>query len=319
MNPEEIYLSVIVPCFNEEEVIGETYRRLTQVVQSQGWRYELVFINDGSRDKTLTLLKQLAVQDPRVRVLSFSRNFGHQPAVSAGIRYCSGTIAIIIDADLQDPPELFPAMVDLYQKEQANVVYAVRKERKGESFFKLWSARTFYRLINSLSEVPLPLDTGDFRLIDAKVIREFKKLQERNKYIRGLISWMGFKQVPIEYSREERFAGATKYPLSKMLKFAQTGLLYFSKKPLTVALSLGFISILVGLGLAVWVFASSVLRPQSLVPGWASTVIMVIFFGGIQLLTIGVLGEYIGSIFDELKKRPEFIVSESINFDEDVQ
>ncbi|MFT4033524.1 MAG: glycosyltransferase family 2 protein [Siphonobacter sp.] len=316
LNSSELYLSVIVPCYNEEEVIRETYRRLTNIVQKNGWKYELLFINDGSRDNTLVILKQLAQQDPYVKVLSFSRNFGHQPAVSAGIRHCSGNVAIIIDADLQDPPEIFPDMIALQQREAANVVYAVRKERKGESVFKLWTARLFYRIINSLSEVPLPVDTGDFRLIDEKVIQEFKQLQERNKYIRGLISWMGFKQIPIEYVREERFAGETKYPLSKMLKFARTALLYFSKKPLQIALTLGFASIIVGIFLAIWVITGIFFRPETLVPGWASTVIVMIFFGGIQLLTIGLLGEYIGSIFDEIKKRPEFIVSEQINFNE---
>lgn len=315
--PADLYLSVIVPCFNEEQVITHTYRRLKAVLESNHYpRYELLFINDGSRDGTLGLLRDFAETDPHVRILSFSRNFGHQPAVSAGIRNCHGNVAIIIDADLQDPPELFPDMIGVHLREGANVVYAVRKKRKGESAFKLFTARAFYRTINYLSEVPLPLDTGDFRLIDAKVITEFKGLRERNKYIRGLISWMGFKQVPFEYVREERFAGETKYPLSKMLKFARTSLLYFSKKPLQLALTLGFLSIVVGLLLGVWVITGIFFRPNDLVPGWASTIIAVIFFGGVQLLTIGVLGEYLGSIFDEIKNRPEYIVAERINFDE---
>jgi dolichol-phosphate mannosyltransferase len=315
--PADLYLSVIVPCFNEEQVIAHTYQRLKAVLEANRFpRYELLFINDGSRDRTLELLRGFAAQDPCVRVVSFSRNFGHQPGVSAGIRHCQGNVAIIIDADLQDPPELFPDMVELHLREGANVVYAVRKKRRGESAFKLFTARAFYRTINYLSEVPLPLDTGDFRLIDAKVIAEFKGLRERNKYIRGLISWMGFKQVPIEYVREERFAGETKYPFSKMVKFARTSLLYFSKKPLQLALTMGFLSIAVGLGLAIWVVTGIFFRPDDLVPGWASTIIALIFFGGVQLLTIGVLGEYLGSIFDEIKNRPEYIVAERINFDE---
>lgn len=315
--PADLYLSVIVPCFDEEQVIAHTYQRLKAVLESNRYpRYELLFINDGSRDGTLRLLRGFAAADAHVRILSFSRNFGHQPAVSAGIRNCHGNVAIIIDADLQDPPELFPEMIAVHLNEGANVVYAVRKQRKGESAFKLFTARAFYRTINYLSEVPLPLDTGDFRLIDAKVIAEFKGLRERNKYIRGLISWMGFKQVPFEYVREERFAGETKYPLSKMLKFARTSLLYFSKKPLQLALTLGFLSIVVGLLLAVWVVTGIFFRPNDLVPGWASTIIALIFFGGVQLLTIGVLGEYLGSIFDEIKNRPEYIVAERINFEE---
>jgi glycosyltransferase involved in cell wall biosynthesis len=314
--PSDLYLSVIVPCYNEEQVIAYTYQRLKAVLSAYP-RHELLFINDGSRDGTLDLLRGFAAGDAQVRVLSFSRNFGHQPAVSAGIQHCRGNVAIIIDADLQDPPELFPELIETHLRERANVVYAVRRERKGESAFKLFTARAFYRTINYLSEVPLPLDTGDFRLIDAKVIAEFKRLRERNKYIRGLISWMGFRQVPFYYVREERFAGETKYPLSKMLKFARTSLLYFSKKPLQIALTLGFLSVVVGLLLALWVIAGIFFRPGELVSGWASTLITVIFFGGVQLLTIGVLGEYLGSIFDEIKNRPEYIVGEQINFDDE--
>ncbi len=315
MRPTDLFISVIVPCFNEELVIAHTYQRLTAVLRGHFGRYELLFINDGSGDGTLGILKSLATADDCVRVLSFSRNFGHQPAVTAGLQHCRGDIAIIIDADLQDPPELFPEMVDIYLREGANVVYAVRQHRKGESLFKRLTARLFYRTINYLSEVPLPLDTGDFRLVDRKVIDQFRQLSERNKYIRGLISWLGFKQVPVYYVREERFAGETKYPLSKMLKFARTSLLYFSKKPLQVALGMGLLSMVVGLALIFWVVWLVVFRPDRVVPGWASSVISVVFFGGVQLLTIGVMGEYIGSLFDEVKRRPEYIVDEKINFD----
>lgn len=308
------FVSVIVPCYNEQQVLNETYTRLTQVMQTHFAQYELIFINDGSRDATLPILKILAKEDPCIRVISFSRNFGHQPAVSSGIANCRGDVAIIIDADLQDPPEVIPDMVKLWQEKACNVVYAVRSNREGETYFKKLTAKLFYRTINYLSEVPLPVDTGDFRLIDRKVIDAFNQLPERNKYIRGLISWVGFKQEPIYYERAERFAGSTKYTLGKMLRFARTSLLYFSHKPLRMASSLGGISVAVALLLLMWVIYNIVFRPNQLVHGWASLLVVMMFFGGIQMLTIGVLGEYISSVFDEIKKRPEFIIDERINF-----
>ncbi|MCU0470448.1 MAG: glycosyltransferase family 2 protein [Arcicella sp.] len=315
MTNKDLYISIIIPCFNEEQVITHTYERVHKTMQSFEHRgYELIFINDGSRDKTLELLRGIAQKDTHVKILSFSRNFGHQPAVTAGINACNGDVAIIIDADLQDPPELFPDMVKIHVEQQASVVYGLRGERKGETFFKKLSAKYFYKLINFLSDTPLPVDTGDFRLIDKHVIEAFKSLPEKNKYIRGLISWIGFKQVPIVYVREERFAGETKYPFSKMLKFASTSLLYFSKKPLKLALSVGLVSIFIGVCLAIWVITGLIYRSNTIVPGWASTIIALIFFGGIQLLTIGVLGEYIGNMFEEIKNRPEYIVHEKINF-----
>jgi len=309
----DTFVSVIIPCFNEEEVIESTYSRLKKVVSNHYKRYELIFINDGSKDKTLTLLEKIAIKDKAVKVLSFSRNFGHQAAVSAGIHNAKGDVAVIIDADLQDPPELIPDMVNIYIKENCNVVYGVRKERKGESFFKKITAKLFYRFLNSLSDVSIPLDTGDFRLIDRKVIDTFNSLREKNKYIRGLVSWIGFKQKPFYYTREARFAGVTKYPLAKMIKFATTGLLYFTKKPLKIAMTLGFLSILVGIGLSIYTFIERFTNRIETVPGWASLVISIVFFGGVQLLTIGVLGEYIGSIFDEVKDRPEYIIDRKIN------
>lgn len=312
---QNLFISIIIPCFNEEQVISHTYNRVDKTMQSfKHGGYELIFINDGSRDKTLEILRAISQKDSNVKILSFSRNFGHQPAVTAGINICKGDIAIIIDADLQDPPELFPEMVKIYLEENANVVYGLRKERKGETFFKRFSAKYFYKTINFLSDTPLPVDTGDFRLIDKHVIEAFKSLPEKNKYIRGLISWIGFKQVPVMYVREERFAGETKYPLSKMIKFASTSLLYFSKKPLKLALTIGLISIIIGIGLAIWVITGLLYRTNSIVPGWASTIIALIFFGGIQLLTIGVLGEYLGNMFEEIKNRPEYIIHEKINF-----
>jgi polyisoprenyl-phosphate glycosyltransferase len=315
MSTSNLYISIIIPCYNEELVIEETYKRTDKVMKSFEHKgYEIIFINDGSKDATLSILKGIASRDKSVKILNFSRNFGHQPAVTAGIGACNGDIAIIIDADLQDPPELFPDMVKTHLEQNANVVYGQRESRKGETFFKTFTSKAFYRIINSLSDTTLPVDTGDFRLIDRHVIDAFKNLPEKNKYIRGLISWVGFKQVPIMYKREERFAGETKYPLSKMLKFASTSMLYFSKKPLKIALALGLLSLLVGLLLGIYVISGLYFRPETVVTGWPSIIISIIFFGGVQLITIGVLGEYLGNVFDEIKNRPEYIIHEKINF-----
>lgn len=308
-------LSIIIPCYNEEEVIQATYERLKSVLQKLSLNYEMIFVDDGSKDQTLAILEDFASKDKNLKIISFSRNFGHQPAVSAGLEYAKGDYAVIIDADLQDPPEEIPKMLELAIKENANVVYGVRKERKGETFFKKFTAYLFYKIINSLSDVPLPINTGDFRLVDKKVLENYKQLKERNKYIRGLISWMGFKQIPYYYVREPRFAGETKYPLSKMIKFATTALLYFTKKPLKLATTIGFFSIFLGIFLTIYVFVSLFFRPQLTVSGWASTIIIIIFFGGVQLLTIGVIGEYIGSIFDEVKNRPLYIIDKKYNLE----
>lgn len=315
MSAVDLKLSVVIPCFNEEEVIGHTYQRISAVFNA-GWirDYELIFINDGSRDKTLFHLKEMSLRDAKVKILSFSRNFGHQAAVAAGLKNSSGDIAIIIDADLQDPPELFPEMVQVYIKEQCNVVYGVRKSRQGETWFKKWTAKAFYRFLNYISEVNLYVDTGDFRLVDRKVIDCFNGLKEKNKYIRGLISWMGFQQVPFMYDRQAREYGETKYPLRKMLRFASIAMFYFSKKPLKLALFLGFVSILIGLVLGISAVIAYYSPNSQTTPGWASLIISVIFFGGVQLTTLGVLGEYIGNIFDEVKDRPEYIIDHKINF-----
>ena len=305
-------LSVIIPCYNEEAVINETHRRLAAAMQP--FACELLYVNDGSSDKTLSLLSEIAATDKRVKVLNLSRNFGHQCAVTAGLRNCSGEAAVIIDADLQDPPEVIVDMLQIMQRESANVVYGVRKQRKGENWFKLFTAKCFYRFLNFLSDVKFPVDTGDFRLIDRKVIDQFCALKEKNKYIRGLISWLGFKQVPCYYEREERFAGETKYPLRKMLRFAMIGLFYFSKRPLKLATSLGFVCVLLGILYVVYMFAGLLLGNVNVVHGWFSTIAIIVFFGGVQLLTIGILGQYIGNIFDESKDRPEYIINDKLNF-----
>lgn len=311
----DLFISVIVPCYNEEEVVDETYNRIKSVLESNNYKnYELLFIDDGSKDKTLEILKNISQNDKNTKIISFSRNFGHQAAVTSGIKNCTGDIALIIDADLQDPPEIFPDMIKKYLEEKCNVVYGVRLTREGETFFKKLTAKMYYRLINFLSDVDLPKDTGDFRLIDKTIIDEFKNLKEKNKYVRGLISWIGFKQCPIYYHRKSRFKGETKYPLIKMLKFAFTSLLYFTKKPLKLAMTTGFISVFIGLCLSVYIIFAKLSQLIYTVPGWASSLVIVIFFGGIQLLSIGVLGEYIGSIFDEVKDRPEYIIAQKVNF-----
>lgn len=308
-------LAVIVPCYNEEAVIGESYRRTRNVLESIPNPTEIIYINDGSRDQTRFLLDAIAASDPSVKVIHFSRNFGHQPAVTAGINNCDADLAIIIDADMQDPPELIPEILALQEKEEANVVYCVRKSREGESFFKLFTARAFYRVMNYMSEVHFPLDTGDFRLVDRKVMDQFDRFKERGKYIRGLISWVGFRQVPFYYEREARIAGETKYPLSKMLKFASNAMLYFSKKPLRLATSLGFISVLVGVILAIWFTLGKIYGFSKAEVGWTSIMTSIVFFGGVQLLTVGVLGQYVGILFDEIKARPEYIIDEKRNFE----
>jgi dolichol-phosphate mannosyltransferase len=307
-------LAIIIPCYNEEEVIRLSYHRTKQVLLSLPNPSEIIYINDGSQDKTRSILNEIAGLDPQVKVIHFSRNFGHQPAVTAGINRCTADLAIIMDADLQDPPELIPQIQALQEKEQANVVYCVRKSREGDHFFKRLTAKLFYRVMNSMSEVKFPLDTGDFRLIDRKIMDEFGRLKERGKYIRGLICWIGFKQVPFYYKHEVRVAGKTKYPFNKMLRFASNALLYFSNKPLKLATGLGFTAVIIGLILATWFTLGKIYGFSKAESGWTSIISLIIFFGGVQLLTVGVLGQYIGVLFNEIKARPEYIIEEERNF-----
>lgn len=312
---EQLRLSVIIPCYNEEDIIATTYNRLMAVVNANGYdkNYEVIFIDDGSKDGTLPFLESKAAENTNIKVLSFSRNFGHQPAVCAGICEATGDVAIIIDADLQDPPELFPDIIAKYNETKANVVYCVRKNRQGVGFFKKLAYKMFYRTVNYLSDVDLPLDSGDFRLIDRHVIEGFKQFREKNKYVRGIISWMGFSQTPFYYNRPGRAGGETKYSFRKLLQLASIGMFYFSKKPLKLALNLGIISILIGLVLTGVVIVEKISGDLEEVPGWASLIITIIFFGGVQLVTVGVLGEYIGNIFDEVKDRPEYIIKKKLN------
>lgn len=308
-------LSIIVPCYNEEEVIPEFYKRTKKVLEKLTISSEIIFINDGSFDNTEAILNTISEQDKSVKTISFSRNFGHQNAVTAGINNCNADLAVIIDVDLQDPPELIPEMIKTLQENGANMVYCIRKTRRGESFFKKESAKLFYRFLNKFSETKLPVDSGDFRLIDKKIISEFNRLTEKKKYIRGLVSWVGYKQVPFYYERDPRLAGETKYPLSKMVKFATSSMLYFSTKPLRIATMLGFISVIFALGLTIWSVLGKLFGYTHADTGWTSLFVLITFFGGIQLITIGIIGEYVGNLFEEIKNRPEYIIKDKKNFD----
>jgi len=308
-------ISVVLPCYNEEAVIAETYKQLTAVMQEINEPYELLFVNDGSKDNTLHILRGIATTDASVKIVSFSRNFGHENATTAGLNHCSGDVAVMMDADLQDPPREIPGMLALMKEEKASVVYGVRKKRDGEPWLRLFGIKVFYRFLNYMSDFKFPLDSGDFRIVDRKAINQFNSLKEKNKYVRGLISWVGFKQIPYYYDREPRFAGETKMPFRVLLKFALVGIFYFSKRPLSIATSLGLISIILGILYAAWALISKIMDQSYVVGGWTSTIILIIFFGGVQLLTIGILGTYIGNLFEEVKARPPYIVEEKINFE----
>lgn len=307
-------ISVIVPMYYEEKVAEECYKRLTACLQKlTDYTYEIIIIDDGSKDKTLEILENIASKDDKVKVISFSRNFGHQAAVTAGLKHVSGDAIIVIDADLQDPPELIPQMIQLW--EQGNeIIYAKRKKRKGESPFKLLSAKLFYQILNALSDTEIPKDTGDFRLVDRKVVDTINNMPEHNKFLRGLFSWVGYKQIPFEYEREERFAGKTKYPLRKMLKLASDGIISFSTKPLKLVGLLGFISIVISILILIYALLSYFLKLNQLSAGWTSLMVAITFFAGVQLLSIWIMSEYIGRIYDETKQRPQFIINKKINF-----
>lgn len=307
-------LSVIIPCYNEELMIEKTYQRVQKVLKElTDIKSQIIFINDGSTDSTANKLDQIAATEEHVLIIHFSRNFGHQAAVTAGINNCNSDLAIIIDADLQDPPELFGPIIELYNTSNCNAVYCVRKSRPGETWFKKLTAKYFYKVMDSLSEVRIPLNTGDFRLIDKSIIDEFKLLTEKNKFVRGLISWIGFVQIPFYYDREERTEGETKYPLKKMIRFALNGILYFSKKPLKLSIQLGLLSTMISLILLLYILYGYFISGKT-VTGWASTLTIVVFFGGIQLLTLGLVAQYIASIFDEVKGRPDYIIAKKVNF-----
>lgn len=308
-------ISVVVPCYNEEEVIGETISRLTKFAnEAKKVDVELIFVDDGSKDRTREFLRDFSAKDDRVKLIGFARNFGHQVAVSAGIDAAAGDAVVLIDADLQDPPEVVHEMISLWQSGY-DVVYGTRAHRSGESIFKIATARAFYRILNKLSEVPIPLDTGDFRLMSRVVVDALRAMPERERFVRGMVSWIGFKQVAIPYNREQRFAGTSKYPLTKMLRFAIDGIMSFSRKPLQFSVGLGVFSAFLALvGVVYGVFIR--FFENNWIAGLPGVLIAVFFLGGVQLISIGILGEYIGRIYNEIKGRPLYIVQESIGIND---
>ena len=301
--------SIIAPIYNELENIPELYPRLREVMDRTGEPWELILVDDGSSDGSTDIIRKLAENDARVRPVIFARNFGHQIAVTAGVDYCRGDAVIIIDADLQDPPEVILKLIDKW-REGYEVVYAVREERQGESWFKTATASLFYRVIFRITDVDIPLDAGDFRLMDKKVIAVMRQMREKHRFLRGMSAWVGFKQVGVPYKRQPRYAGETKYPLSKMVKLALNAVTSFSYFPLQLATYIGFFA--AGLSvLAIPVVAILRLITGSALLGQATTLIIVLFLGGVQLISLGIIGEYIGRIYDETKNRPLYIVAEA--------
>lgn len=308
-------ISVVIPMYNEEEVVQTSYLRIKNVLEDlREYDYEMLFINDGSEDKTYNLLLEIAKENNKVKIISFSRNFGHQSAVTAGIKYVTGDAIVIIDADLQDPPELLAEMIVLWE-EGNEVIYGQRKLRKGESMFKLLTAKMFYHTLNALSDVEIPKDTGDFRLVDRKVIDVINHLPEHNKFLRGLFTWVGFKQKPYRYERQERYAGNTKYPFKKMWKLASDGIISFSTKPLKIVGGLGILTIILSIGIFIYSLLSYLFNLNHLTAGWTSIMVAITLFSGVQLLSIWIMSEYIARIYDETRDRPEYIIDKKINID----
>lgn len=308
-----VVCSVVIPVYNEEEVVNECYSRIKKVMDSINEKYEIIFVNDGSKDNTRQILKEICKADDNVKLIDFSRNFGHQSAITAGMNYSIGQAVVVIDADLQDPPEVILRMLEKW-REGYQVVYGKRLKREGESIFKKATAKVFYRILARLTEFDIPVDAGDFRLIDRKVCDALNKMDEKNRYVRGIISWLGFNTTYVEFVREKRYAGKTKYPLRKMLKFATDAVVSFSYKPLRITSYLGmalsgvsFIYLIIALFLKLFNVIDTV-------QGWMSIVAISLFFNGIVLLVLGIMGEYIGRIYDEVKARPLYVVNEFVNF-----
>jgi len=313
MNPT---ISIVSPVYNEEEVLHELYRRVSAVMEQTGETWELVLVNDGSHDRSAEVISELNALDERVRGLSFSRNFGFQIAATAGLDHARGDAVILTDADLQDPPEVYPAMIAKW-REGYDVVYGVRTSREGETWFKLTTAKIFYRLIYSITSIDIPLDTGDFRLMDRRVVNAIGRMKERNRFLRGMVPWVGYRQTGVDYERDARFAGESKFSsVRQMLPFAVDAITSFSYFPLRLATYSGFVAAGISGLLIVIVILLRLFGPQEPLLGQATTLIAVLFLGGIQLIFLGILGEYLGRIYDEVKARPLYLVDKRWGFAE---
>ncbi len=306
---EAVTITVAVPVYNEVEILPELYRRVREVMEGLGESWELILVDDGSTDGSTELILGLAEQDPRVRPVIFARNFGHQIAITAGLDYSRGRAVVVMDADLQDPPEVIPDLVARW-REGYDVVYAVRTEREGETWFKKFTAALFYRLIYRITDVGIPMDTGDFRLLDRQVVEVLKRMRERHRFPRGMVAWVGFRQVGVPYKRAARLAGETKYPFRKMFRLALDAITGFSYFPLQIATYMGFFCAGVS-ALAIPVVIALRLAGSQAFHGQATTLIAVLFLGGVQLISLGIVGEYIGRLYDEVKGRPLYVVREA--------
>lgn len=306
----DLLVSVIVPIFNEEQNIEPLIKRLLPILKDSS--YEIIFVDDGSKDKTTSIVKKHSEKNKNIKLISFYRNFGHQMALTAGYEVALGDCVITIDADLQDPPEIIPQMIEKWQK-GAKIVYAKRNERQGENFFKKFTATAFYQLINLLSDTPIPQEVGDFRLLDRQVVDFLKNLRERPSFLRGIVAWGGFPTEFVYFKRDKRFSGETHYGFFKMLNFALEGITSFSVKPLRMATYFGFMSGIFGFLGIIYELIRKAISPQSFVIGWAGLFTSIMFIGGIQLITIGIIGEYIGKIYQEVQKRPRYIIKEKRN------
>lgn len=306
--------SIVIPIYNEETNLNELASRLLSTIQTNldNWEVEILLVNDGSYDSSFSIMKELAEKNSMFKLVNLSRNFGHQIAISAGMDLASGDVCIVMDGDLQDPPETIPKLVQKW-KEGFEIVYAVRNKRDGESWFKLFTAKAFYRILKRITSVEIPVDTGDFRLIDKKVLNVLKEMPEKHRFIRGMVAWSGFKSCPVFYHREKRFAGTTKFTLGKMIQFSLNGITSFSTYPLKLASTFGLFVSSIGFLYLIYVIYLA-LFTNNTVEGWASMMVVVLFLGGVQLLSLGVIGEYVGRINEEVKKRPNYIISEKVNF-----